>query len=118
MTGDIGDLEVEAVDGNVTFRGGVRRGDLDCVDADVTMYLDMATDLSFEQVDGDVELYLSEEITGFAVKMDSLKTEIHAEDFEDMHYLDDGSAKWGDGSLRISMDGLKNKLNIKKLTND
>lgn len=118
VTGDIGDLEVEAVDGNVTFRGGVRRGDLDCVDADVTMYLDMATDLSFEQVDGDVELYLSEEITGFSVKMDSLKTEINAEDFEDMHYLDDGSAKWGDGSLRISMDGLKNKLNIKKLTND
>jgi hypothetical protein len=65
-----------------------------------------------------VELYLSEEITGFSVKMDSLKTEINAEDFEDMHYLDDGSAKWGDGSLRISMDGLRSKLNIKKLTND
>ena len=46
------------------------------------------------------------------------KTEINAEDFEDIRYPDSGSAKWGDGSLRISMDGLKNKLNIKKLTND
>lgn len=118
VTGDIGDLEVEAVDGNVTFRGGVRRGELSCVDADVTMYLDMATDLSFEQVDGDVLLYLSEEITGFSVEMDSLKTEINAEDFEDVRYPDGGSAEWGDGSLRVRMDGLHNQLKIEKLTKD
>jgi hypothetical protein len=118
VSGDIGELEIHAVEGKVTFTGGVRDADVSCVAATAVMRLDMATDLSFDQVDGDVELYLSEEITGFSVKMDSLKTEIHAEDFENMHYLDDGSAKWGDGSLRISMDGLKSKLNIKKLTND
>ena len=118
VSGDIGELEIHAVEGKVTFTGGVRDADVSCVAATAVMRLDMATALSFEQVDGDVELYLSEEITGFSVKMDSLKTEINAEDFEDMHYLDDGSAKWGDGSLRIGMDGLKNKLNIKKLTND
>jgi DUF4097 and DUF4098 domain-containing protein YvlB len=118
VSGDIGELEIHAVEGTVTFTGGVRDADVSCVAATAVMRLDMATDLSFDQVDGDVELYLSEEITGFSVKMDSLKTEINAEDFEDMHYLDDGSAKWGDGSLRISMDGLKSKLNIKKLTND
>lgn len=118
VSGDIGELEIHAVEGKVTFTGGVRDADVSCVAATAVMRLDMATDLSFEQVDGDVELYLSEEITGFSVKMDSLKTEINAEDFEDMHYLDDGSAKWGDGSLRISMDGLKSKLKIKKLTND
>ncbi len=118
VSGDIGELEIHAVEGKVTFTGGVRDADVSCVAATAVMRLDMATALSFEQVDGDVELYLSEEITGFSVKMDSLKTEINAEDFEDMHYLDDGSAKWGDGSLRISMDGLKSKLKIKKLTND
>ena len=116
--GDIGDLEVSAVDGDVVFRGGVRRGRMECVDADVTMYLDMATDLNFDQMNGGVTLYLSEEITGFDAELDSLGGEIRTEGFTDVSGKDGYSARWGDGSLRIRMDGLYNKLEVKKTTKD
>ena len=118
VAGNIGDLEVSAVDGDVVFRGGVRRGRMECVDADVTMYLDMATDLNFDQMNGDVTLYLSEEITGFDAELDSLGGEIRTEDFTDVSGKDGYSARWGDGSLRIRMDGLYNKLEVKKTTKD
>ncbi len=117
VTGDIGELEMDAVDGNVTFRGGVRQGNFDCVDADVTMYLDMAANLDFDQVDGDVELYLSEEIAGFSVELSSLDNEIVTDGFEDVR-RDGRTACWGDGSLRIQMSGVSNKLEIKKSTNN
>ena len=118
VTGDVGDLNMEAVDGEVIFRGGVHRGNIECVDADVTMYLDMAVDLDFNQVNGDVTLYLSEEITGFDAELDSLGSKIVTEDFTDVSRPDDKCTRWGDGSLRIRMDGLNNKLEIKKLTKD
>ena len=118
VAGNIGDLEVSAVDGDVVFRGGVRRGRMECVDADVTMYLDMATDLNFDQMNGDVTLYLSEEITGFDAELDSLGGEIRTEGFTDVSGKDGYSARWGDGSLRIRMDGLYNKLEVKKTTKD
>ena len=118
VTGNIGDLEVAAVDGNVVFRGGVRRGRMECVDADVTMYLAMATDLNFDQMNGDVTLYLSEEITGFDAELDSPGGEIRTEGFTDVSGKDGYSARWGDGSLRIRMDGLYNKLEVKKTTKD
>jgi hypothetical protein len=118
VTGDIGDLEVEAVDGNVTFRGGVRRGDLDCVDADVTMYLDMAAELNFDHVDGNVTLYLSDEIAGFSTEMDLVGGSISLEGFDGAVSDGNRSARWGDGSLRIRVDGVDCQLNIKKQTSN
>lgn len=116
VNGDIGELGVNAVEGNVIFRGGVRKADLDCVDATVTMHLDMAAELNFDQVDGDVALYLAEEIVGFAAEMDSLGGEISVEGFDDVHTLSGKHVRWGDGSLRIRMDGVDAKLDIKKAT--
>ena len=117
IAGDIGELDVKAAQGNVTFRGGVRDGEFECVDADVTMYLEMATSLNFEQVDGNVCLYLSDEITGFSVEMESLNNEIDVDAFENAR-VDGKTVKWGRAGLRISVDGVKNKLKIAKLTND
>lgn len=117
IAGDIGELDVKAAQGNVTFRGGVRDGEFECMDADVTMYLEMAASLNFEQVDGNVCLYLSDEITGFSVEMESLNNEIDVDAFENAR-VDGKTVKWGRAGLRISVDGVKNKLKIAKLTND
>ncbi len=115
VEGDIGELEVHAVDGNLTFTGGIRTANMDCVDATVTMYLDMASELSFDQVDGDVNLYLSEEITGFSAELDAMGGEISVEGF-DVSSVSNKNTRWGDGSLRIEMDGVGAKLFIGKLT--
>ena len=117
VAGDVGELDVESAQGSVTFHGAVRDGEFECVDADVTMYLDMATSLSFEQVSGDVCLYLSEDIMGFSVELDSLNNEVDVEDFEDAR-IDGKTVQWGRKGLRISVEGIKNKLKIAKLTND
>ena len=105
VNGDIGELEIHAVEGKVTFTGGVRTADVDCANTDITMYLDMATELSFDQVDGDVHLYLSEEIKGFSAELDAISGEISVEGF-DVSSVSNKSARWGDGSLRIEMDGV------------
>lgn len=117
VEGDVGDLEVDAVDGNLTFTGSVRTAAVACANTDVTMYLDMATALSFDQVDGDVHLYLSDEIKGFSAELDSISGEISVEGF-DIGSVSGKSTRWGDGSLRIEMDGVGAELEIKKLTND
>lgn len=117
ITGDIGELEVDAVDGKLTFTGSVRTADMDCVDTDVSMYLDGAAELSFDQVDGDVHLYLSEDIKGFSAELDAISGEISVEGF-DVSSVSNKSTRWGDGSLRIEMDGVGAELEIKKLTND
>ena len=115
VSGDIGELDVEAVDLSMTFRGGVRRADVECVSGNVTMYLDMAAALSFDQLNGDVTLYLSEDITGFATERDSLGVHVETEGFESVIRLSD-AVYWGDKSLRIDIDGLESKLKIEKLT--
>lgn len=116
VKGDVGELEVNAVKGKLTFTGGVRSADMSCVDTTVTMYLDMAAELSFDQVDGDVELYLSEEITGFTAEMESLGGGIRVEDFTDLTATGDHYTRWGDGSLRVQVDGINAKLTVKKTT--
>ena len=82
------------------------------------MRLDMATELSFDQVNGDVELYLSEEITGFIAEAESLGGGIRIEDFADLTATGDHYTRWGDGSLRIQVNGVNAKLTVKKATND
>lgn len=116
VKGDVGELEVNAVKGKLTFTGGVRSADMSCVDTTVTMYLDMAAELSFDQVDGDVELYLSEEITGFTAEMESLGGGIRVEGFTDLTATGDHFTRWGDGSLRVQVDGINAKLTVKKTT--
>lgn len=118
VKGDIGELEVNAVKGKLTFTGGVRSANMDCVDTSVIMHLDMATELSFDQVNGDVELYLSEEITGFTAEAESLGGGIRIEDFSDLTATGDHYTRWGDGSLRIQVNGVNAKLTVKKATND
>ena len=118
VEGDIGELDIEAVDGEVYFRGGVRRADVECVNAEVVMQLDMATELSFDQVNGNVTLYLSEEITGFSAELDSIGGGIHVDGFDGMSAQEGKHARWGDGSLRIRMDGVGAKLKIEKTTNN
>ncbi len=116
VNGDIGELNVNAVEGKAVFKGAVRRAEFDCVDAEVTMYLHMAAELTFNQVDGDVTLHLSEEITGFSAELDSLGSEIVAEGFDGLDRESNRNARWGDGSLRIRMNGVDNQLEIKKVT--
>jgi DUF4097 and DUF4098 domain-containing protein YvlB len=118
VNGDIGELEIHAVEGKVTFTGGVRDADISCVATAVVMRLDMAADLSFEQVDGDVELYLSEEITGFSAEVESLGGGISTEGFDGLTTTGEHITRWGDGSLRIRAEGVRAKLYIKKTTNN
>ena len=114
IRGNIGEMELDAVDGNVTFKGAVRKANLDCMDAAVVMYLDMAAELNFDQVDGDVTLYLSDDITGFRAEMDTVGGGITLEGFENEASSSQKHARWGDGSLRIRIDGVDCHLHIKK----
>ena len=114
IRGNIGEMELDAVDGNVTFKGAVRKANLDCVDAAVVMYLDMADELNFDQVDGDVTLYLSEDITGFRAEMETVGGGIVLEGFENEASNGRKHARWGDGSLLIQVDGVDCHLHIKK----
>ena len=116
IKGDIGELEVNAVKGKLAFTGGVRSAEMSCVDTTVIMHLDMATELSFDQVDGDVELYLSEEITGFTAEVEAMGGGIRIEDFTDLTATGERFTRWGDGSLRIQVDGINAKLTVKKAT--
>lgn len=118
VNGDIGELEMHAVQGKITFTGSVRTAEVECVDTAVTMNLHMAASLSFDQVDGDVVLYLSDEIKGFSAEVEALGGEITADGFDGMKNMNDENARWGDGSLRVRVEGVGAKLNIKKLTND
>jgi len=118
IKGDMGELEVNAVKGKLTFAGGIRSAEMSCVDTTVIMHLDMAAELSFDQVDGDVELYLSEEIAGFTAEVESLGGGIRVEDYTDLTATGDHYTRWGDGSLRIQVNGVNAKLTVKKATND
>ena len=118
VQGDLGELDLDAVDGRLTFRGAVRKVDTDCVDGTVTMYLDMAAELNFDHVDGNVTLYLSDEIAGFSTKMDLVGGSISLEGFDGAVSDGNRSARWGDGSLRIRVDGVDCQLNIKKQTSN
>jgi hypothetical protein len=69
-------------------------------------------------VDGDVELFLSEEITGFTAEAESLGGGIRIEDFTDLTATGDHYTRWGDGSLRIQVNGVNTKLTIKKTTDN
>lgn len=116
VEGDIGTLDVEAVDGHVSFRGGVRMADVECVNADVIMHLEMATELQFDQVNGDVTLLLSDAITGFMAERESLGGGFKIEGFDGVNRTKD-TVRWGDGMLRIEMDGVNCQLKIEKETN-
>lgn len=116
VNGDIGELDVDGVNLQIIFRGAVRKADVECVDATVDMYLDMATELNFDLVDGDIAVYLSEEITGFSVEMDALSKGVDAEGFDGLQELSRGNTRWGDGRLRILVDGVDADVKIRKLT--
>lgn len=118
VNGDIGDMELNAVEGRVDFRGAVRRAEVSGMDTTVVMHLDKAAELTFDQVNADVTLYLAETVTGFDAELDSIDGEIAVEGFDGMSEISNKSARWGDGSLRISMDGVNAQLNIKKTTKD
>ena len=115
VNGNIGELSVHAVQAQVTYKGAVRSAEMDCVAADVSMYLDMAAELEFDQVDGDVVLYLSSEIGGFSAEIASLAGDLEVNGFEDVTYPDSKMARRGDGSLRIDVSGVNSKLKIEKL---
>lgn len=116
VNGDIGELDIEGVNMQIIFRGAVRKADVECVDATVDMYLDMATELSFDLVDGDIAVYLSEEITGFSVELDALSKGVDAAGFDGLQELSRGNTRWGDGRLRILVDGVDADVKIRKLT--
>ncbi len=118
VTGDVGELNMDAVNVRITFKGAVRSADIDGVDTDVTMYLDMARELDLDQVQGNIQLFLSEEITGFAAEIEAISGKIDVEGYEGVSYEGTRSARWGDGSLRIQADGVNSKLKIEKSTKD
>lgn len=118
IRGDIGELSLNAVNGGLTFRGGVREAELDCVDAEAVMHLEMGAELNFDFVDGDVTLYLSDEITGFSAEMDLVDGDLALDGFDGATVNGRKSARWGDGGLRILVDGVDCQLNIKKETKD
>ena len=118
VTGDIGELNMDAVDAQVTFKGAVRHADIDGVDTDVTMHLDMAKELDLDQVRGSVQLFLSEEITGFSAEIEAISGDIDVDGYDGVSYGEAKSARWGDGSLRIQADGVSCQLKIEKLTKD
>ncbi len=113
ITGDVRDLDLDYVDGKVQFNGSVGEADLDGVEVDVTMHLTAASKMDIDGVDGKATLYLGSEITGFYVEWDGIAGDVMTEGFDGVTRGEEsGTRRWGDGSLRIDVDGVDQDVTL------
>lgn len=114
MKGDYSFLEVDTVSGNIGLEGSVREADFDGTSATVTLYLsEQALTLDVDTVSGDVTLVLPANATGFEADIDSVSGSVRVNGFDGVSQSKT-HCRWGDGSMKISMDGVSAMLVIKK----
>lgn len=117
LEGDYDEIDVETVSGELAFRGAAREISVDGVSA--TLELDMTKppeSISVDTVSGDVTVILPDSTTGFELSRDSLGGFLEVSGFV-FDSVTEGQL-WGDGSVKIDVDGVSSKLTVKKSTKD
>lgn len=105
-------LSSETVSGSVEFTGQLNSLDLNSVSADCTAYITNAPrEVQLECVSGDLTLYLPEGC-GFTVSHDALSGDFNS---EYSTISSGGDYIYGDGSCRISAEGVSGNIAIRKL---
>lgn len=104
-------LDIDSASGNLDFSGTLEELDFDgaSANADMTIY-NKPKVLKMDGMSGKMELTLPEDC-GFTVKQDSLSGKADI-DFETKST--NGNLVYGDGSCRITVDGLSSNLTIHK----
>lgn len=101
----------ETVSGSVDFSGQLNKLDLNSVSADCTAYLtNSPKEIQLECVSGDLTLYLPE-TCGFTVSQDAVSGHFNSE-FSTTS--SGGDYIYGDGSCRITADGISGDITIRK----
>ncbi len=114
VAGNYTSVEMEAVSGDLRFEGTMKQGSFEGVSARVELRLkEQAERLDLESVSGRLTVILPEDTTGFKVVSNRVSgnTEVRGFDFDN-----GDSSIWGDGSMRINVDGVSCKLFIEKET--
>ncbi len=117
IAGSVDELEWDGVEGRINFRGALGHADIDGVENTLEMYLTAAKSLDVDGVESNVTLYLAETITGFAVERDSVGGTVRTDDFDGVSERGDYDCYWGDGSVRIDLDGVSTTLTVAKDVN-
>lgn len=104
-------LDLDTASGDVSFNGTLDILECDAVSANFCGVLEQTpSQLDFDGVSGDLDLTLPED-SGFCVSLDSLSGNFTS-NFPTT--LSDGSHIHGDGSCRISADGVSGNITIRK----
>lgn len=104
-------LDLDTASGNVTFTGSLDVLDCDAASANVIAVLEnIPSRIDMDSMSGDLDLTLPEN-AGFTVTMDGMSSEFDS-DFETS--IKNGKYVCGDGSCRISVDGMSGDVIIRK----
>ena len=116
LRGNYDSVSIETVSGDLFFDGTFREGAIDGVSGDAELFLrEQADRLAVNFVSAKLRLVLPEETTGFDVDVATVRGKADVRGFDLDHH---GSDEWGDGSMKIRMNGVSSKLTIEKEEKD
>lgn len=108
-------LDVETVSGDIRLEGTYKNIEVEGVSAKIEMYFwEDVTTVDVETVSGDVSVFLPKTVSGFEAAIDSLSGSLRVADFDDLTRTRD-YCRYGDGSIKINVDGVSGSLKIGKI---
>lgn len=113
VTGDIGELEMDAVEGKLTFYGTANEIHVNGVEGTAILYPENALRVDIDGIESEVTVYLADSIGGFRIDADSLGGEVIIDGFDGADRNSEHITTWGNGALRVNMDGLSSSVTIK-----
>lgn len=107
----IGSLDVDAASGDITYTGSLKELDLDAASASFTgTFTENPNRLDLDGMSAELEITLPAE-GGYTAKMDGMSGKLSSEGH--LTKVQNGEHIYGDGSCRISLDGLSCDLVIR-----
>jgi hypothetical protein len=114
VLGEYDSVEMDTVSGDLQFDGTADQISIDGTSAKAELHLrEQATLVEMNSVSGGLTMILPETTTGFRVDTSRLSGETDVRGFD----LDRNDSIWGDGSMKIELNGVSCKLIVEKETN-
>ena len=112
IAGEYDHVQIETVSGDVRFGGDLKDIAIDAVSANVELSLHerQANRIHLDAMSGNLRVILPKSTTGFRMESDNLKDDVEVRGFT----LERRGSSWGDGRMRIDMDGVSSTLVIEK----
>ncbi|MBO5416705.1 MAG: DUF4097 family beta strand repeat protein [Clostridia bacterium] len=106
-----GEIDAEAVSGDIELSGGCRSLDISMVSGNVkATFQSVPEEISVETVSGNIELILPDDISGFTLSSEAISDKVvieyPTERKNDKHIF-------GDGSTRIDIEAVSGKITVK-----